>query len=317
MVKGETEIAGQVQRAFDASYDAKAADSFFVQLFSAAQKAGKRVRSETSIDRGHTSLASSAVYLAKRIAGNLKGKTVLIAGAGETGTLVATYMQQEQADIFIANRTYERAEALSLKIGGKAVPFDKISNFLSKADVVITATDAGKDIITYSEVKKAQKNRDGKIFVLVDISLPRNINPKVKELNNVFLSAMDDIKEIVKSTVERRKDEMIKAEKIIDEELKQFIKQQKILTAAPLIANLREKFENIRKSELEKYAHVLSEGDLKTMDRLTARIVNKMLHPPTLWIKKAASESTGAADKTQWIKELFDLDSGFKNNKKI
>lgn len=308
MVRGETEIIGQVQRAFDRSVQAKAVNSYFIQLFQSANRTSKIARNETTIDKGHTSVASAAVHLTKRILGNLSKRTALVIGAGETGTLVTSYLRDENIRIHIANRTLSNATTLCERYGGQAHSLEEIEQILPKVDVVIAATDAKSPLITAKMVRVAQNQRNSSMLLLVDISLPHNIEPEVGNQPNVLLSDMNDLKEIVSQNIARRANQIPLVKEIIEREIEQFIESQLTQQIGPLIKELRQSFEDVRLQELEKYATNFTEADQLVVEKMTKGLVNKLLHWPTLGARELAKEPDALFDRARWFTQLFGLE---------
>ena len=295
MIVGEDQILGQLK---DAVENAKKERSLGPELdlaFSKAIKVGKRVRTETEINRGSVSVGSAAVDLAERLMGTLDNKSILSIGAGELGTLVAVALAERKLKaMFVSNRTYRRAQTLAKQLGGTAIRFDTIVEYLSKADLVISATAAPHYILTRDQVSDAMKRRDGNTLVIIDIANPRDVEETVAEINNVELHNIDDLRKITEQNLKKRRSEIGKVVAIINQELNLLEEQYKKARANELIAGLYQSAEELRIRELEKArkrAHAkdaLTEYD-QILDDLTASIVNKMLFELTASLREAAA----------------------------
>ncbi|MEM2176632.1 MAG: glutamyl-tRNA reductase [Archaeoglobaceae archaeon] len=294
MIVGENEILGQVKRAFCKCEEMKIVGENLQRIFSKAIQVGSKIRRETAISKGALSIGSAAVELAERVLGSLRGKKVLIVGAGEMGQLVARAIRRDAETIFIANRTFSRAEALAKKLNGIAVRFDKLVEFLELCDVVISATSAPHVVITRDQVAKAMEKRDRKL-VIIDIALPRDVEETVKELHGVELFNLDDLREISEENLRKRLDEVRKAEEIIEKELEQFknylqdLKAQRAISAMYSLAGkyIEEEVEELQ-SELEKLGF---RDNVKPILRAFAfSLIKKFLSRPSMNLKKAARE---------------------------
>jgi len=309
LILGETEITGQIQTSLDLAREVGTASSFSVQLFSTAFRTAKRARTETTIDRGNTSVASASVHLAKRIFGDLRKRSALVVGAGETGQLVLTYLvEQGVGSVTVANRTVSRAQEVAASHGGTGVGLDGIGEALKKADIVICATHSKEPLVTAEMLREALGPRYARMVLIVDISLPRNVDPAAGDLTGVFLNDMKDLKGIVEQALARRLDEIPAVEKIIDEELGKFDQQQSVLQTGPLIKELRGRFEELRRQELERFASKISDEERPHVERLTRDLLNKLLHWPTLEIRAMAAEAEINPEKLEWSRRLFGLD---------
>jgi len=308
MIIGETEIVGQLQFAFGVSQCEGLAGNYFVQLFDAAFRANKRVRKETGIDQGTTSIAKAAVHMARRIMGDLSQQRTLIIGAGETGTLASTYFREEQATIFVANRTHDKAVHLASQTGGSTVSFDQIEDAIRNMDVVLLATGAKSPLITKEMIARVQKKRKGEMLLVVDISLPHNAEPEIADVGNVFLFNMNDLKDVVAKSLSKRAGEKQKAAAIIADEVAAFFARQRTLEVGPLIAALRQSFEDVTEKELSRYENRLSEADREVFEQFARSLVNKLLHLPTMGVRALADDEDAPMEKAKWLERLFGLD---------
>ncbi|MBN2344270.1 MAG: glutamyl-tRNA reductase [Deltaproteobacteria bacterium] len=315
MIMGETEIIGQLQQAFAVSQCEGLVSNYFVQLFDAVFRTGKRVRTETDIDKGTTSVAKAAVHMSKRIVGDLAQKHVLMIGAGETGRLACTYLAEEQAVIFVANRTDEKARQLASEVNAAPVPFEDIASILTKVDVVYLATGAKTPLITKAMIADAQKKRKGELLLVVDISLPHNVDPSITDVGNVFLFDMNDLKEMVATSISKRTAEKKHAQCIVREETEAFFDRQRTLEVGPLIQALRSSFHEVSQQELERFENKFRTEDKALLEQFAQSIVNKLLHWPTMGVRELAHEQDAPFDKAQWFEKLFGLDKTVEERK--
>ncbi len=297
MVLGEAQILGQVKEAYDHAFDNGASGRAFNKLFRQSFEVGKRVRTETEIGENAVSISYAAVELAKKVFDTLDGRTVLILGAGKMSELTAKHLVSNGVKaVLVANRTYERAEELACRFCGEAIRYDALFERMREADIVISSTAATHYVITREQVAATMKGRGGRPLFMIDIAVPRDIEPAVNELSSVFLYDIDDLNGVVESNLEERMREARRAEAIIDEEIESFIGWLESMQVVPTVAAIRAKAEAIRQAEIEKALKRLgglSEKELKTVDALTCAIVNKMLHGPTARLKQAAGSKEG------------------------
>ena len=294
MIIGEDQILGQLKEALDTGKKAGSVGSILNTAISKAINVGKRVRNETHINRGSVSIGSAAVDLAENILGTLEDKSILIIGAGELGTLVAMALAERKLNaIFVSNRTFWRAQTLAKQLNGHAVKFDEISQYLGKADVVISATAAPHYVLTYDAVKSATVERRDKKLLIVDIANPRDVEESVSRISSVDLHNIDDLRRISEQNLERRKSEIGKVLAIINEELELLEGEYKKQRVNRLISELYKNAETIRRQELEKALSRINHEDNgvthdKVLHDLTNSIVKKMLFEITESIKEAA-----------------------------
>ena len=317
LVLGENEILGQVRSAAEMAHDAGATGPILSALFRYAIQAGKRARAETEIGRGDVSVASVVVELAEQVLGPLHDRTALLIGAGKISAITARALVKAGLRcIMIANRTFEKAQKLARNLNGTAVHFDALSDVLTQADIVICSTGAPHYILMKDEVHKIMKERKQKPMFIIDISVPRNIDPAINDLDNVYLYDVDNLQGIIDTNIQERAKEAEKAEQIVDEEIGSFLKWTAALTATPTIVALRNKAEEIRKNEVEKTLlkmGPLEEKTIRSIEQLTSSIVNKLIHPPTAALK--AEED----DKEQMlgiIQKLYNLQIESDDNDK-
>ncbi|MBN1471173.1 MAG: glutamyl-tRNA reductase [Syntrophaceae bacterium] len=311
MVMGEAQILGQVKDAYRESLKKYATGVVLNRLMHCSFRAAKRVRSETGIAVNPVSVSHAAVELAKKIFGTLTGKKILLIGAGEMAELTGTQLIEKGAQsIIVANRSLAQAELLAEKFHGEAVALDALDKKLIEADIVISSTGASDFIVTTYMLKRIHHQRKNRLLFLIDIAVPRDIDPAVSELENVYLYNIDDIQEIVDENMNVRKKEAIKAEKIVDEEVTRYINWQKELESVPTIVSLRNKAGEIVQTEMEKasgWMQNLNREDQEKIDNLVNSIVNKVLHAPVTVLKEESSDIS-SRDIVDAVRRLFRLD---------
>jgi glutamyl-tRNA reductase len=297
MVLGEAQILGQVKEAYEHSFEAGGSQRIFNKLFRQSFEVGKRVRTETEIGENAVSISYAAVCLARRVFDSLEGRTILVVGAGKMSELTAKHLVANGVDeVLVANRTFERAQELADKFEGTAIPYEDLFERMASADIVISSTAATGYVITKDEVAAARKGKKRGPLFLIDIALPRDIEPAVNDLADVYVYNIDDLNGVVSSNLEERMREAERAEVIIADEMAAFETWLETMEVVPTVAGIRSKAEAIRQAELEKAIKRLgglSEKELATVDALTASIVNKMLHGPTQRLKQVAAEKDG------------------------
>ena len=310
MVVGEAQVLGQVKEAYDHAIGCDCTSRVFNKLFRQSFEVGKRVRTETDIGENAVSISYAAVELAKKVFEDLEGTTIMIVGAGKMSELTAKHLVScGVARVLVANRTYERAVEFAGRTGGEAVPYEDLFDRLHDVDIVISSTAATEYVIGKESVADALKHRSRPLF-MIDIAVPRDIDPAVNDLRGVFLYDIDDLQGVVDSNLEERMREAQRAETIIEEEIATFAAWLESMEVVPTVAAIRAQAERIRQSELEKAIKRLgglSEKELKTVDALTASIVNKMLHAPTAKLKQDVGEKDNYV-RVEAVRHLYGLD---------
>ena len=306
MMLGESEILGQVRQALMAASKSGSLQVPLSRLFHGAIRAGRRAREETDISRNSLSLSYAGVQLVQRSTGSLSGLRALLVGAGEAGQLVARALRTTGvSDLIVANRTSERAEDLAHRLGGRTVPFGDIADVLHEVDVVMVATEAQEPIFDSATVASAASDRTDKPLFMLDMSVPRNIDPEAGEIEGVRLFNIDDLSAITEETLESRKEAATKVESIVDEEIARFSEWWHSLEAVELIRALRERAEVLREKELARAMKQLGDLDSeqsKVISALTRSLTSKLLHEPTLGLKNQTSKT-----HLQAIRDLFQL----------
>ena len=312
MVLGEAQILGQVKEAYDHSFNNGASGRVFNKLFRQSFEVGKRVRTETEIGENAVSISYAAVELAKKVFDSLEGRTILVLGAGKMSELTAKHLLCNGVHkVLVANRTYERAVELAARFDGEAIRYEDMFARMGEADIVISSTAATEYVVTKADVAAARKGRKGTPLFLIDIALPRDIDPAVNDLADVYLYNIDDLNGVVSANLEERMQEAELAEVIVSEEMSAFERWLESLEVVPTVAAIRAKSEAIRQAELAKAMKRLgnlSAKEQQTVEALTASIVNKMLHGPTERLKKVATDKDGYAH-LESARFLYGLDT--------
>ena len=304
---GEPQVFGQLKFAYQEAVNNKNTNSILNRLFLKTFSVTKRIRTETKIGEGSISISYAAVELARKIFGDLSSIRLLVIGAGETGTIAARHFKERGVSkIMIANRTFKRAERLAAQIQGTAIRFSEIEITLQGSDVVVSCIGADNYIVVTDQVNRAMSERKNRPLFFIDLGAPRDIDPAVNSIYNTFLYDIDDLKEIVESNIARRKSEVIAAEKIIEEEVNDFIDWYSTIGVFPVIQKLQERFESIRMSEIVHNKPKLSGIDSKQIELLTKSIVKKLLKEPILRLKDSAKTPQGL-EEAELLKKLFGL----------
>ncbi|HEY7631241.1 MAG TPA: glutamyl-tRNA reductase [Thermoleophilaceae bacterium] len=311
MIVGEAEIQGQVKRAYELALVEGATGPITNRLFSTALSTGKRARSETAIGRSRVSVSSVAVELARGTLGELDSRRVLVIGAGENGELTAKALRERGVEtVFVANRRYDRAIGLAQRFGGHAVRFDDLPGELQAADIVVSSTASPHQIVGREELELVMESREGRPLLLIDIAVPRDIDPTVRDLTGITLYDMDDLQREVARNIGAREAEVIHVRSIIEQEVERFGDWLASLDVVPTIAALRERGEEIVQRVLrenEPRWESLSPADRARVELLARTVVGRLLHEPTLRMKGAA-ETGGSYMHIQALRELFGLD---------
>jgi glutamyl-tRNA reductase len=311
MVMGETQILGQVKDAYRQALAQYATGVVLNRLMHCSFRAAKRVRTETAIAVNPVSVSYAAVELARKIFGSLDGKKILLIGAGEMAELTGMHLINNGAQsIIVANRSLAQAEMLAEKFHGEAVSLDALEKKLIDADIVISSTGAPDFIVTADMLKKIHHERRNRLLFLIDIAVPRDIEPEASALENVYLYNIDDLQDIVDENMNVRKKEAIKAEMIVDEEVARYLNWQKELESVPTIVSLRNKAGEIVQSEMDKasgWMINLNKEDQEKIDKLVNSVVNKVLHAPVTVMKEESSEFN-SRDIVAAVRRLFRLD---------
>jgi glutamyl-tRNA reductase len=311
MILGEAQILGQVKDAYSLARDLRSTGLVLNQLFEKAFNIAKKVREETGIAERSVSISSAAVELAQKIFDDLENHTVMLVGTGEMAELAAKHLiSYGVKTVYVTSRTYERAANLARTLNGSALDFEAFKNELHRADIVITSTSASSFIIKKEMVEKAIQERKNKPIFFIDIAVPRDIEPDVNDLENVYLYDIDDLHVVVSANMKEREKEAENAMNLISHEVTKFNNWIGSLDAVPTIIEIRKKAENIRKQEIErtlkKLPHV-SEDDKQLLRQMSSSMINKILHKPTIKLKQKTQSEDGHV-YLKAIRHLFHLD---------
>lgn len=294
MVLGEPQILGQLKAAFELALSKKTTGILLNKLMKKAISVAKRVRTETKIAENAVSISFAAVELAKKIFTDLSQRVFMLLGAGEMAELAAKHLINTGVkEVLVSNRTYARACELSEEFKGKPVKFEEFIQEMVRTDIVICSTGAPTYILLKNQMQKVMKDRKQRQVFIIDISVPRNIDPAINDLDNVYLYNVDDLQGVVDTNVFERQKEAEKAEKIIEEEMDTFLKWQSSLDSVPTIIALREKAEGIKREELEKLMNRIpgvGEKEREAIEYMATALVNKLIHPPTVALKEASED---------------------------
>jgi glutamyl-tRNA reductase len=312
LVVGEPQILGQVKSAFALSSDRGQTGAITNRLFHAAFGVGKRVRTETGLAGGAVSVSYAAIALARKIFGSLKDLEVLILGAGEMAKLTGVHLKSQAVrGMTIASRTLETAQRLAGQLEGRAAAWDQLDACLANADIVIAATGSPEPVLTRTRVEEAMRHRQDRPLFVIDIAVPRDVEPSVGDLNQVFLYHIDDLRSIVQENLSRRAAELEHAEAIVAEEVARFAAWMQSRGVVPTVVALRQRFEAIRRSELQrlepKMASLPPEARAR-IDDVTRLIVEKLLLMPTEQLKAEPDEGPSSA-YAEALHRLFGLES--------
>ena len=311
MILGEAQILGQVKDAYSLAKDLRSTGLVLNQLFEKAFSIAKKVREETGIAERSVSISSAAVELAQKIFDDLENRTVMLVGTGEMAELAAKHLiSYGVKTVYVTSRTYDRAVNLARTLNGSALDFEAFKNELHRADIVITSTSAPNFIIKKEMVEKAIHERKNKPIFFIDIAVPRDIEPDVNDLENIYLYDIDDLHVVVSANMKEREKEADNAMNFISQEVTKFNNWVGTLDAVPTIVEIRKKAENIRMQEIEKtlkkISH-LSEDDKKLLRQMSSSMVNKILHKPTIKLKQKTQSEDGHV-YLKAIRHLFHLD---------
>ena len=310
MVLGESQILSQVKEAYTISSIGEATGKVLNQLFQQALNVAKIAHTRTSIGKGKVSISSVAVEFAEKIFQDFTGKMVLVVGAGEMCELLLKHLYEEGARTFVvANRTFERAQAIAEAFRGQAIKYELLGEYLAKADIIISSTSAPHYVIHVDQVKEAIRHRRGNPMFLIDIAVPRDIEPDVARIDNVYLYNIDDLQSIVSQNIDERTREIEKCRDIIEEEVEHFMARLEEMKIEPAITQLRNHFHAIGKEELDRLKPKLKNmdnGDWEQVVYTVERTINKLLHHPAK-VAKQEAKNGGGYRYVETIKKLFGI----------
>ena len=318
MVLGEPQILGQVKTSYEHALAAETAGHVLHRLYQSTFAAAKRARSETAIGKQAVNISSCAVELAKHIFGDLSGKTVMLIGAGEMAELAARHLRGNGcSDILVANRTLERAEKLAKEFEGHALTLDQLDDYLDAADIVLSSTGANTFVLLPDIVSRAMKKRRGAPMFLVDIAVPRDIDPRIGDLGDVYLYDIDDLQQVVQGNREQREQEAGKARDILRDEARQFIGWLKSLESVPLIRGIQQQMETMREDELVKAGRYLKDFNaeqLEAVERFSRALMKRFMHPSLQTLKSLPDDIEGDLLMGA-ARRLFGLDLAPRGNR--
>ncbi len=310
---GDNQIYHQVKDSFQLSEDLHFTGFLMKRLFDFAVKTGKRAITETEISEGAVTVSYAAVQLIEKIFSSLSKKSALVIGTGESGEIAAKHlMERGIGKLAVTNRTIDRAEKVAQKLNAKILSFTNFKEYLHEYDIIISATSSENLILTKDDIKTAMKKRNYANMVLMDIAIPRDIDPASKEIDYVFYNDIDSLNIIVEQNLEKRKGEIHKVKKIINEEVDNFFEWYNSLEVAPTIKDLRDYFEAVRVEEVDKNKNRFSSEDQEKLEIITKRIINKILHHPTLELRKLNQSDNNideTAIKMSLLRDLFGIDN--------
>jgi glutamyl-tRNA reductase len=317
MVVGEPQILGQIKEAYhQAAGVEKTTGVILNRLMHRAFHVAKRVKTETGISEAAVSISYAAVELAKKIYYSLEGKKVLLVGAGEMAELAARHLMGNGIEsLIVANRSFDKAVQIADLFRGKAVFFEEMEAYLLEVDIVVTSTSSMDFVIPYDMVRNSLRKRRNHPLFFIDIAVPRDVDPRVNKLENVYLYDIDDLKEVVNENTAQRKEEAIKAERIVQEEVIRFEKWLKTLDVVPTITALKDKIESIRKSEMEKSLPALGDltpSQIRAIDSLTESLTGKIMNDPIV-VLKGKADGRSRDIYLDVTRKLFSLDKDDKN----
>ncbi len=311
LVVGESQILGQVRHALEMAQQNGAARLLLNELFQRSLRVGKRARAETDIGRGRLSISTAAVELASQVFENMTGCCALLVGAGEMGALTAQYLVDYGVErLLVSSRTFARSESLASELSGEAVPFAELATQLATVDIVISATAAADYVIRPADLRRAMEQRRGRPLFLIDIAVPRDIDPAARDIDNVFLFDVDDLEQVVAANREEREGEIRCVQAIIDHELKEFLHWFNALGTGPLIRALRTRAACLQQRELSRWATQLSSlsaAERQLVESILRGYANKLLHDPLVQIREFANDDEGYV-RLDTVRRLFRLD---------
>jgi glutamyl-tRNA reductase len=310
MILGEPQILGQIKEAYRSATEARTSGVILNRLMHRAFFVAKRIRTETGIGDRAVSISYAAVELGRKIFGSLEGKRVLLIGAGEMAELAVEHLIRNQvADTFVANRTFENGLALARRFNGKAVRFEEIDEFIKQVDIIISSTGAPGFVLTREQVRPILRARRNRPIFLIDIAVPRDIDPEINRLDNAYVYDIDDLKGVIEENIEDRQKEALKGERIIDEAVIRFREWLDGLDVVPTIVALRRKLETMAEAEIKRtvQGRGMAAEDAEALQRMMGAYINKVLHEPTVFLKKEGMLGDKSV-QIDVVRKLFKLD---------
>ncbi|MGQ0721353.1 MAG: glutamyl-tRNA reductase [Candidatus Eiseniibacteriota bacterium] len=308
-VLGENAILGQVKTAYDAAHREGRVGPVLGRLFPAAIHAGKRCRTETAIGTGAASLERSAVQLAERVFGDLSHRAAVVVGSGDSGRRVAELLDEAGiGSLTFASRTEANARALADELGGRAVPFEAVLQSLPRTDILVSAVAAAEAWLAHDDLERALGSRRRGSLLVLDLGVPRNVEARSGSLQGVFLYSVEDLQELVDLNVGRRRREIPAVEGIVREEADRFHEWLQSLAAAPVLVAIREEAERVRRESLARFGRGLEPKERELLERFSAGLVNKLLHPPTVALRGCDPTTREGLSGLEWARRFFGLD---------
>jgi glutamyl-tRNA reductase len=311
LVVGEPQILGQVKEAMQAATEAGTLGPVLSAAMRGAVQVAKRIRTDTAIGAGQVSISSVAVDLARHIFEDLAGHTTLLVGAGEMAETAAKLLARGGVQLLVVNRSAERAEELASAVGGRPRRWNELESCLIEADIVVSSTASPHPVITRDLLSGIRRSRRGRSLFLIDIAVPRDVEPAVGKLDNVYLYDIDDLSHVVAESMDGRVAESARAEMLVDDEVDRFARRRSEEAMTPLIVALRERTREVLLGELDKSCKGrlkhLNDGDREALNRMLDAAMNKLLHQPTARLKQMAG-TPGSEVAAQLVRELFDLE---------
>jgi glutamyl-tRNA reductase len=308
MILGEPQILGQLKSCYSIALDAHTVGTYLNSLLQTAFRAAKRVRSETSIGEYSVSVSSAAVELIRKIFDDLRSKSILIIGAGEMGEATIRHLEESGAKaVYLTNRSAEAAQQLAARFNGIAVPFEELNEWISRSDIIVTSTGATETLINRSMIEKIMHSRKSAPMVFIDISVPRNVDPAVGSIDNVFCYDIDDLGTVVEANLHERVKAAAAAEKIVDQEVQAYCAKLKTLKVGPVVMQLQNHIEEICRQELQRSLKKIGPQEPKQMQELESmisRIAAKIAHPLVVELRNG-QESVSASTYMDMIKRIF------------
>ncbi len=312
MVVGEAQILGQVKEAYASAVRAGTVGPVLDALMQKAFSVAKKVRSETGLARYPVSISHAAVNLARDIFGDLRDNGILIVGAGKMARLAAQHLLGGgAASVVVVNRTFQGAASLAEELGGRAAPWDRMFEEMEKADIVICSTAAPHHVVRYEDAHRIARQRRGRPLFLIDIALPRDVEPRVNQIDNVYVYDIDDLQGVANAGLAGRRQEALLAEQIVERETSAYVQWLRAQEVTPTIVALRERLHGLGSAELERFRGQLaglSPEQQKAVEELTASLINKVLHGPTVALKRTAALNGGGGLRVRLLRQMFGLD---------
>ena len=315
-ILGDIQIIAQVKQAYLTAREHGVVGKLLDRLFTTALHTGKRVKSETELFTGAASISYAAVELARKIFHPIEDKRTLVVGAGDTGELTARSLSgQGVRSITITNRSPERAAKLIESLGfGERMPMEDLKARLHEFEIVIVSTGAQEYVLGYDDVRAASSRRHGRMQLIVDISMPRNVDPRVSTIPGIFCKDLNDLNNVIESNVERRRGELPVVEAIVTEELAKFATWCNLLPVTPVVAELKRQSEAIARAELDRNRHRFTEEEFRNVEKLVGSVVKKIIGRPMAHLLDAAADREDTLIKAEYVRMLFNLSEEERKN---